>query len=144
MIAETLPEIMQNMVDTGKELDLSNNRTVGKMQMWAKGEFNDPTLTMYMTQRNDALMTIAGVMRGTGMTDMAHKAETEASSPTMDGPALDAWLKGQMLSLAPRLKLNRTIIGSLGKEPDAVVFPAAGKPHATANRKPLSDIFGGK
>ncbi|MGI4937367.1 MAG: hypothetical protein ACRYF5_11570 [Janthinobacterium lividum] len=62
-----------------------------------------------MTQRNDALMTVARVMRGNGMTDMAHKAETEVSSPTMSPAALDAWFRGQMKSLQPRLDINRRI-----------------------------------
>lgn len=109
MTAEVLPEIMQNMVDSGKKIGFSDNRTLGKMQGWVKGEFNDPAMTEYMVQRNDALMTIAGVMRGNGMTDMAHKAETEVSSPTMSPAALDAWMQGQMKSLQPRLNNNRKI-----------------------------------
>ncbi|KAF3997553.1 hypothetical protein [Glaciimonas immobilis] len=110
MTAEVLPEIMQNMVDSGKKIGFSDIKTIGKMQAWVKGETNDPDMTEYMVQRNDALMTIAGVMRGAGMTDMAHHAETEVSSPTMSPAALDAWMKGQMKSLEPRLKLNREII----------------------------------
>jgi hypothetical protein len=109
MTAEVLPEIMQNMVDSGKKVGFSDNRTIGKMQGWVKGEFNDPDMTEYMTQRNDALMTIAGVMRGVGMTDQAHKAETEVAAPTMSPAALDAWMRGQMKSLQPRLNQNRKI-----------------------------------
>lgn len=109
MTAEVLPEVMQNMVDAGKKIGFSDNRTIGKMQGWVKGEFNDPDMTEYMTQRNDALMTVARVMRGAGMTDMAHKAETEVSSPTMSPAALDAWLRGQMKALQPRLDINRRI-----------------------------------
>lgn len=109
MVAEALPEIMQSMVDSGKKLGFSDNRTLGKMQGWVKGEWNDPDMTEYMVQRNDALMTVAGVMRGNGMTDMAHKAETEVSAPTMNPAALDAWMRGQMKSLEPRLRINNRI-----------------------------------
>jgi hypothetical protein len=57
-----------------------------------------------MTVRNDALMNIASVMRGVGMSDKAHEAEIEAASATMSPKALDAWFEGQMLALGPRLK----------------------------------------
>ena len=124
MTAEVLPEIMQQMVDAGKKIGFSDNRTIGKMQGWVKGEFNDPDMTEYMTQRNDALMTVARVMRGAGMTDMAHKAETEVSSPTMSPAALDAWMRGQMKSLQPRLDINRRITRDVPKDHP----PAAGHP----------------
>lgn len=119
MVAEVLPEIMQNMVDSGKKIGFSDVKTIGKMQAWVKGELNDPAYTEYMTQRNDALMTIAGVMRGLGMTDQAHRAEIEVSAPTMSPDALDAWMRGQMKSLEPRLKINRTITRSDRPEPGA-------------------------
>lgn len=101
---ETLPEVMTNMVDAGKKVGFSDIRSVGKMQAFLKGETNDPDLAEYMAMRNDALMTIASSMRGVGMSDMAHQAETEAAAPTMSPQALDGWLKGQMKSLEPRLK----------------------------------------
>lgn len=103
LVAETLPEVMRNMVDAGKKIGFSDVRTIGKMQAWVKGELNDPDMTEYMVLRNDSLMTIAGVMRGVGMTDQAHRAEIEASAPTMSPDALDAWMRGQMKSLRPRL-----------------------------------------
>lgn len=124
MTAEVLPEVMQNMVDAGKKIGFSDNRTLGKMQGWVKGEFNDPDMTEYMTQRNDALMTVARVMRGAGMTDMAHKAETEVSSPTMSPSALDAWMRGQMKALQPRLDINRRITRDA---PPANSHPTGGK-----------------
>ena len=124
MTAEVLPEVMQNMVDAGKKVGFSDNRTLGKMQGWVKGEFNDPDMTEYMTQRNDALMTVARVMRGAGMTDMAHKAETEVSSPTMSPAALDAWLRGQMKALQPRLDINHRITRDA---PPSNSRPAGGK-----------------
>lgn len=110
MTASTMPEIMDNMVTAGKKVGFSDVRTVGKMQAWAKGEFNDPDYTDYMNQRNDALLGIAGVMRANGMTDMAHKAELEAAAITMSPQALDGWMRGQMRSLAPRLKNNARIM----------------------------------
>lgn len=154
MVAATLPEVMTNMVTAGKAIGFSDNRTIGKMQGWVKGEFNDPAMTEYMTQRNDALMSIAGVMRGTGMTDMAHKAETEVSSPTMSPAALDAWMKGQMKSLEPRLRNNSRIMhtpvpGAPGAAPvgapGAVALPGAGTgssaPAAGAGGRPSIDSF---
>jgi hypothetical protein len=55
---------------------------------------------------------------------MAHKAETEVSSPTMSPSALDAWLRGQMKALQPRLDINRRITRDA---PSANSHPADGK-----------------
>jgi len=110
--AETLPEVMNSMVEAGKRVGYSDVKLVGKLQKVVRGELNDPALVEYMALRNDVLMTIASVMRGSGMTDMAHKAETEAAAPTMSPAALDAWLRGQTKSLEPRLKNYRSITGS--------------------------------
>ncbi len=101
------------------------------MQAWVLGKTNDPALTEYMTQRNDALMTIAGVMRGVGMTDKAHQAEIEVAKPTMSPQALDAWYRGQMKSLEPRLKLNQSIThggitGAAGAAPAGPKEPPVG------------------
>lgn len=126
MTAETLPEVMQNMVDAGKKVGFSDNRFVGKAQMFLKGATNDPDLTAYMTTRNDALMTIAQVMRGAGMTDMAHRAEEEAAAPTMSPPALEAWMRSQMAALKPRLEQNRRITRDEPHAPAAPTGPAVG------------------
>lgn len=104
MNAEVLPEIMNNMVEAGKRVNYPDAKFAGVLKEWSLGQINDPDLTEYMTQRNDALMSIASVMRAQGMTDMAHQAEIQASVPTMSPRALDAWLRGQMKSLTPRLK----------------------------------------
>ncbi len=109
MTAETLPTIMENMVESGKKLNYSDLKIVGEMEKWTRGQTNDPDLAEYMVQRNDALLTIAGVMRGVGMTDQAHRAETEIASPTFSPRALDAWMRGQMKALQPRLEQNRKI-----------------------------------
>lgn len=111
MTLESLPEVMTSMVDLGHKVGFSDNRTIGNMQAWLKGEFNDPAMQEYMTVRNDALMTIANVMRGVGMSDQAHRAEIEAANPTMSPAALDAWLRGQMASLEPRLHRVRRVTG---------------------------------
>ncbi len=127
MVASTLPEVMDNMVKAGKKL-------------------NDPDLTEYMTQRNDALMSIAGVMRGVGMTDMAHKAETEVASPTMSPDALDAWLRGQHKSLEPRLRNNDRIMHTGAHTPGvttstAVPAPGRGPASGAGTRPSLSSFF---
>jgi len=100
---DTLPVTLQHMTELGKKIGYSDNRTVGKMQQFMNGEFNDPDYAEYMAVRNDALMTLAGTMRGQGMSDQAHRAEIEAAAPTMSPMALDGYLKGQMAVLEPRL-----------------------------------------
>lgn len=107
MTAEVVPELIQNMVATGKQLNYPDARFAGIVKQWTQGQLNDPVLAKYMAQRNDTLMTIAGVMRANGMTDIAHMAEVEAANPTMSPRALDAWAAGQWESLAPRLKQYR-------------------------------------
>lgn len=103
MTMESLPEVMTSMVNLGRKVGFDDVKSVGKIQSWMKGELNDPDMQEYMTVRNDALMTIANVMRGVGMSDQAHRAEIEVASPTMSPKALDAWMSGQMASLQPRL-----------------------------------------
>lgn len=128
MVAETLPTIMQNMVNAGKKVDFSNYQPVARMQAWVKGQTNDPDLTEYMVQRNDALMSIAGVMRGVGMTDQAHRAETEVAAPTMSPQALDAWMRGQMHALQPRLEQYRGITAPRGRRAGGVSASLGGAP----------------
>lgn len=124
MTLESLPDVMNTMVQLGHKVGFDDNRTIGKMQAWYKGEFNDPDLQEYMTVRNDALMTIANVMRGVGMSDQAHRAEIEAANPTMSPKALDAWLRGQTASLEPRLGRMRNVT-HLGDVPNAAPATAA-------------------
>ena len=104
MTTESMPEILQQVVDAGKKVNFSHYRIKGIAEQFMKGQLNDPDLVEYMTLRNDALLSIAATMRGTGATDQAHRVEIEAAHPTMDGPSLNAWLRGQMKSLKPRLK----------------------------------------
>lgn len=117
--AEALPEILTSMVDAGKRVGFDDVRLVGRLQKVVKGELNDPALTEYMAIRNDALMEIASVMRMSGVTDKATELESEAANPTMSPRALDAWLKGQMTSLAPRLKRFHRVMNTPGGEKPA-------------------------
>lgn len=134
---ETLPDIMQNMVNAGKKVGFSDIKIVGRLQKWSKGELNDPALTEYMTIRNDALMNIASAMRGAGMSDKAHEAEIEAASPSMSPAALDAWLKGQMETLRPRLKRMERYTRPGGKLPDQPTPSGGGAAPASGTEDPL-------
>lgn len=123
MTLDALPQIISNVRDAGKKIDFSDIRRIGDMQGWMRGEVNDPEMTDYMTQRNDALMTIAGVMRGVGMSDKAHQAEIEAMHPTLSGPALDAWFHAQSTALEPRLKQAHRVTGLGGAAPTTATTP---------------------
>jgi hypothetical protein len=125
MALEALPEVMQTMTELGKKVGYSDVRAVGKMQAWAKGQLNDPDWQEYMTVRNDALMTVASVMRGVGMSDKAHEAEIEAANPTMSPSALDAWLRAQTHALEPRLKRVEKV-KNLGETPKPNTQPQSG------------------
>lgn len=144
MTVDALPQIISNVRDAGKKLDFSDNRTMGNIQGWARGEFNDPDMNNYMTQRNDALMTIAGVMRGVGMSDKAHQAEVEAMHPTLSGPAIDAWFHAQSTALEPRLKQQHRVTGLGGAASPNAVSPQnpAGPPAGGAGPPPVNDPLG--
>lgn len=102
--AEIIPEVLQNVVKAGKELNFSDVKFIANLQKWTAGQLQDPKLTEYMTLRNDSLLSIAATMRLIGMSDYATKLEEEAASPTMSPKQLDAWMSGQMKALSPRLK----------------------------------------
>ena len=145
---EAMPTILQHMTTLGKGIGYSDNRTVGMMQKFMKGEFNDPAYAEYMAVRNDSLMKIASLMRGAGMSDQAHTAEIEAAAPTMSPLALDGWLKGQMSSLQPFYKEYSRVhhLGSTsspggnapGPAPAAPTPPGAGAPHPTPDLAALA------
>jgi len=105
-VAEALPTVLENVREAGKKLKYSDVAFVGKLQGFMKGQLNDPEFVDYMTQRNDALLSIANVMRGVGMSDKATEMEEQASHPTMSPRAMDAWVNAQQKSLAPRLEQN--------------------------------------
>ncbi len=142
---EALPTVLSNMTTLGKKVGYNDNATVGKLQQWMNGEFNDPDYTEYMSVRNDALMNIANVMRGVGMSDQAHRAEIEAAQPTMSPMALDAWLKGQMASIKPRLDAQRKVthLGDPGYQPNKPGDNAPIPPAADAAPHPLDNAPGG-
>lgn len=143
---DSLPEVMDHMAELGRKLDFSDMRAVGRMQAWMMGQLNDPLYQEYMTVRNDTLMTIAAIMRGVGMSDQAHRAEIEAADPSMSPPAMDAWLRGQLATLEPRLRAaGRAMSGApiarsggvgaaMGNVPsgDATLPPATTIPPAAA------------
>lgn len=113
MSVDMLPGLLQNMTQLGKKLNggsgYNDLKSVGQMQQWMNGQTNDPDYTEYMTVRNDALLRLASVMRGVGMSDQAHTAEIEASAPTLAPYALDSWLKGQMSVVQPLLDRQNKI-----------------------------------
>ena len=129
-LVEAIPELLQNMSDAGKKVNYSGVKFIGQVEKFAKGQVNDPDFINYMAQRNDLLLTLAGVMRGNGATDKAHQAEIEAASPTLDPIALDAYIKGQMTALGPRLKNAQKITRS-------ATVPTA----APTGAPSLNDIF---
>lgn len=113
-IAEMIPGLLQNVATAGKALNYSDAQFVGVADQWLKGQSNDPKLAEYMSARNDLLLTLGQVMRGNAMTDMAQKLEEQAARPTMSPTAIDGWLKGQMSSVDPRLKMYRALLSGAG------------------------------
>ena len=101
---QSIPAIIENVVKAGKAVNYDPIRFVGMAQAWKNKQLNDPAQVEYMALRNDALLSIAGVMRGTGATDQAHKVEMEAMDPTLPPAALDAWAKAQFESFKPRME----------------------------------------
>jgi len=137
---ETLPETLSSMVEAGKAVNYDDLKIAGMMKKWMLGQVNDPALTRYMTIRNDSLLALAGTMRSVSMSDQAHQAEIEAANPTLSPAALDAWYKGQMDVLGPRLARVEHV-AHLGETPapggpGAVppVTPAATIPPAAASQ----------
>lgn len=131
---EMVPELLANMAEAGKKVNFSHYKFIGEAQKFLKGQSNNPDFVNYMTQRNDLLLTLAGVMRGNGATDKAHQAEIEAASPTLDPKAFDAYVQGQMTALKPRLQNAQAITRS-----DKVVAPPTAAP-ATAGAIPPAAI----
>lgn len=129
-IAEALPQVLNNVKEAGEKLNYSDAAFVGKAQAWMKGQYNDPDFVSYMTQRNDAIMSIAGVMRTVGMSDYATHLEDQVANPSMSPRAVDAWAAAQMKSLAPRLeKYRRDELGALVNQPaGGPINPGGGPP----------------
>jgi len=105
----TIPGNIEHLVELGSKLDYSPVRFAGAAEAWMKGELNDPTLTEYMTVRNDTLLKLAAVMRGVGASNQALKAENEVMHPTMNPAALEAWARGQMSVIGPQREQNQQL-----------------------------------
>jgi hypothetical protein len=129
MLAAALPEVLENVRDAGKKLNFNDVQFVGKLQAWTKGQLNDPDLAAYMTQRNDAMQTLAQVMSGVGATDMRTKMESEAAPKSMSPRAWDAWYQGQLNALRPRIEAyeKRKL---LPQGTTASVAPKAAQPYS--------------
>lgn len=109
--ALSMPEILTKTAEAGKALNFPSLKLAGDVQAFYKKNTNDPAYVRYMTLRNDAIQSIASVMRGAGATDKATKLEEEAASPSMSPAATQAWLEAQMESLQPRLNAYKNIYG---------------------------------
>jgi hypothetical protein len=138
---DAMPTILSHMTSLGKQLNggtgYSDVKTVGQMQKWMNGELNDPDYTEYMSVRNDALMKLASVMRGVGMSDQAHTAEVQAAAPTLSPLALDGWLKGQMSTITPLLKRIQGVENMGGGHRAGTTPDASGTPPAPPGPAPL-------
>jgi hypothetical protein len=147
MSVDMLPGLLSNVTALGKKLNggtgYNDLKTVGMMQQFMNGQTNDPDYTEYMTARNDTLLRLASVMRGTGMSDQAHTAEVEAMAPTLAPYALDAWLKGQMSVVTPLLaRQNRiTHLGEPGGGTAPLAAPQGAAPAGGAAPMSLDDYL---
>jgi hypothetical protein len=137
IIANTIPAIIENVKDAGQKVDFSDVNYIGKLQAWEKKQLNDPDFINYIGQRNDAVQSIASVMRGVGMSDKSVELELEAAPLTMSPKAFDAWAAGQLTSLKPRLEkyqgvtLNTNAPG--GQQPTAPAQGGAAAPGGAGN-----------
>lgn len=141
-VAEMIPGLLKETVNAGKSLNYSDAQFAGKVQKFMKGQLNDPKLVEYMTLRNDQLLTIGGVMRGNGMTDMAQRLEEEAAHPTMSPKALNGWLEGQLKSIDPRLSLYRKLTKGNTSIPRSEYQPRTGVAGLNATGKPSGPAVG--
>lgn len=150
MSADMLPGVLAHMTTLGKKLNggagYSDLKSVGTMQKWLNGQTNDPDYTEYMTVRNDAMLRIAKVMRGVGMSDKATEMENEAAAPTLAPYALDSWLKGQMAVLNPLLERQNRIVhlGEKGQGTAPLNAPPAAAPAGGAAPQSLDDYLKAK
>ena len=114
-VLEVVPELVKNVRDAGQKLQYSHAQLIGQGEKWWKGQTNDPDYVNYMAQRNDILMTLSGVLRGTTATDQSTALESEAMHPTLDPAALDGWMKGQLKAAAPRIRQYERSVGGVDK-----------------------------
>ena len=138
--AEALPEIIDGVRNAGAKLDFSPYTPISNAEFQYKLHTGDPELTYYMTKRNDAVQSIAQVMRGTGMSDKSIQLEINAAREAMSPAQFDTWYAGQVETLQPRLQQMAKIAGMptkeytkglLNKSYDATPSPAVVGPSAT-------------
>ena len=99
--AAMLPAMINDVQQSGKNLDYSSFAPAGKAGMWWDKLTNNPDYINYSAKRNDIIMRIGGVMRENGMTDQAQKLEEDSAPKSMSPPAFDAWAAAQMKVLGP-------------------------------------------
>ncbi len=99
-----LPQVLENVRDAGKKLNFSNLAPIGAGQAAVANLTNNPDFRNYMTQRNDAMMSISAVMRLAGMSDKSIELEERAAPPAMSPRAFEAWYEAQINSLTPRIQ----------------------------------------
>lgn len=110
---EQLPEVIDNVVKAGSKLKFNKYFSpIAKGQETYKKLTKDPDYTNYMTQRNDAMMTITGIMRQVGMSDKSIELEIKSLPEDASPDQFKAWAEGQMAALKPRLDSARAIRGN--------------------------------
>lgn len=108
-MAESLYEILDDLNDAGKKMNFNRVSTIGKGQAAVRSYLNDPEYRYYMSLRNDAVQTLTNVMRGVGMSDKSVELELESMPESMNPVSFDAWYRGQMKALEPRLKFYKNV-----------------------------------
>lgn len=103
---QALPHTVQNVMEAGKALNYPDLQWAGQMERWVKGQVNDPQLANYMSQRNDATLSIAAALRGGQATEQAIRLEDQAHSPTYSPKAYEGWMRGQLTAALPKLAAN--------------------------------------
>lgn len=145
MVANSLPAVIEIVKDAGKKVDFSDVAFIGKLQAFKKKQLNDPDFINYMTKRNDAVMSIASVMRGVGMSDKAIEQELQAAPETMSPKAFDAWASAQLDSLEPRLRQYKNVTLNTGASSAPGVTGASGPrltPEQAAKLPPNTPFIG--
>lgn len=100
---QAIPDTVNNLVSAGKALNYPDLKIAGIAEKWTQGQVNDPKLVNYLTQRKDAILSLAQAFRGTSATDQATKLEEEAMHPTLSPRALEGWAKGQLTAALPKI-----------------------------------------
>jgi len=97
-----LPEVMDNVRIAGAALNYPENAPAAAVNQWMDKYGRNPDYTHYLTQRNDAMMTITNAMRGIGMSDKSIQMEQETLPTNASPKQFDAWYNAQIKALKPR------------------------------------------